>query len=195
MLSERLPRSAGTPDLEALVYKSPGHALNLDDYRRLLRCFLRETNFSFAAFLSLFGAGYASEATATFLEQLLNKAVRVPPLSQVAGLPFALPERSEGQPPVVFCLVHGINNEVGVMRVDIGRKGKVARMRPLTEPGFFEEMKRHGVSPLTALKILSTTLRVAATAETPDRVEPIATRVENLDAAMARVFERRELAW
>lgn len=194
MLTERLPRDAGTPDLEALIYKSPGHELNLDDYRRLLRCFLREANFSFAAFLTLFGAGYAAEVTAAFFGRLLRRGVKMRGPAQVAGLPFAIPVRP-GEPPIVFCLVQGIRSEVGVMCVDIGRKGKIARMRTLTEEGFFGEMRQHGISPLAALKLLSVTLYTAATAETPDRVEPIATRIENLDAAMSRFCERRGLAW
>lgn len=195
---QRLPRHAGIPDIGALIYKPPGVLLDDADFQTLLRCYMREA-LSRADFLYLCRAGLLAEAVRLALPQGVELASAVP---HGIGLPLEVPRNGQATPYLDFFViripVRGKRGPEGVAFAaleGVDDDFRTVFFRILTEAEFLKAMEKHGFPPLRALRLVHNALHLAATAETPDRVEPFASRIEQLGQKMAALFQARELVW
>lgn len=193
-----LPRDAGIPDIDALIYSPPGVPLDDADVQTLLRCYMREV-LSRVDFWYLCRAGLLEKAVTNALPKGANLLVAVP---QGIGLQLEIPRNGQATPYLDFFViripVRGKRGPEGVAFAaleGVDAKFHTVFFRILTESEFLDAMKRHGFPPLKTLRLVHNALHLAATAETPDRVEPFASRIEQLGAKMAELFQARGLAW
>lgn len=194
----RLPRHAGIPDLEALLYKPPGCPLNLDDFIKLLRCYMREV-LSWVDFLYLCRAGLLARAVEHAMPPGVGLTNGVP---HGIGLPLEILRNGQPTPYLDFFLIRipvaqtrGSEGVSFAVLEYADPAAKTVRFRILTEREFLNAMAEHGFTAPLALRQVHSALHLAATAETPDRVEPLASRIERLGKKMSALFQARGLAW
>lgn len=188
MVTDRLPSDAGIPDLHNLLFKSPGTPLTIEDFGCLLRVYLREVNR--VTFLILCGAGYLTEA----LARLLPRGVTLHGAPLGVGLSFTVTPTGNGHTPVHLTIAQCVGSAT-LMVLEHTPGEPHATARALTEEGYFRFMETLGVEPAHALRLVHDTIWTAAVAETPDRVEPLATRLEAIGALITAEYARHGLTW
>lgn len=188
MVTDRLPPDAGIPDIRYLLYKPPGTRLNLEDFACLLRVYLREVNR--VTFMILCGSGYLADT----LSRVLPKGVRLCGVPFGVGLPFTPRPAGNGHIPLQLVIAQGVNSATLVV-LEHAPNSPEATVRELTEEGYFQLLEGLGVEPARALRLVHDTIWTAAVAETPDRVEPLATRLEAIGTLIAAEYARHGLTW
>lgn len=206
MVTNPLPADIGLniPDIAALLAGPIGSPLPTDDYARILRVLLRE-GLTRMCFISLFGTGYLHDQAIQSLPAgyALSSPVIVGHAGKITGrdlaLPLDIPLRTpqNGGGALRFFLVVSLQTPIStIVLLEPLPNSLNMRLRNLaSEREFFAILSDLQLTPAQALRAVYNTLWTAATAETPDRVEPLTTRLERIDEKIAGVFSRRGLSW
>lgn len=194
MVTQRLSATAGIPDIPVLLGKPGSIPLGSEDFACLLRCYLREilSERGFAQFMMICEAGYLMEQITALLPQRINLR---PPVKPGVGIALELPAlRKNGEPLPIALLVVQHLDRAAIAALELATTTS-ARLRYLDEREYFERMQDWGVMPSAALNLVHEALHRAAIVNTPDRVEPLTTRLEEIGSQIACILRKKGLPW
>lgn len=176
-----------SPDLPRLSVDWQAHPLTLDDYDRILRCFLREIELehcSFSEFLLMCGPGMLADA----IGELTDASRR--DLSQGSAFTITFPQEITFAPPTAGYIVARLSaRDSQLMAVDV--QCDQISLRPITSAGFIRELLACGMSAWGIINAVSSTL-LARTQEDPEQLAATAARLQILDRQVAIVARAQQ---